>query len=259
MLREAFYKEPPGPPPKPDWVWHEETRRWRNPANWEDSDPQRTMMSVFGDRGIIHITDVQQQANEAVDTFVPEEAPSYVNARENFAVLDYIGHVYRKVNTELRRQSRWQSTLSSSVKSIVEKMQEVMKPLEEEQVLYRGVGQLPQKDIEDINVGDEFTFDSFASCSRSAMVALDFAGMSGATQTVLELETTPITQGITLSNKDTYSAEDETILDVGQRVLVKEVKDIFVGIGADKGRMHEFPETHKPVTIIRGIVVPEVG
>jgi hypothetical protein len=29
----------PGPPPHPGWEWHEETRRWRNPKNWEESAP----------------------------------------------------------------------------------------------------------------------------------------------------------------------------------------------------------------------------
>ena len=37
---ENMAKAPPGLPPKPGWVWHEETRRWRNPANWVDKPDQ---------------------------------------------------------------------------------------------------------------------------------------------------------------------------------------------------------------------------
>ena len=35
-LLKVIEKIAPGAPPKPNWEWHEETSRWRNPENWEE-------------------------------------------------------------------------------------------------------------------------------------------------------------------------------------------------------------------------------
>ena len=90
-------KAAPGPPPQPHWQWHEETRRWRNPANWEESSEGQD----FPEGGIgeyaRHSPDypgagkvwdydrLVEYGVNVIDTFKAEEQPSYVSARDHLA------------------------------------------------------------------------------------------------------------------------------------------------------------------------------
>ena len=88
-----------------------------------------------------------------------------------------------------------------------------MKPLEEPQILYRGL----RSSLTGAAVGVELTIDSFMSCSRRPLIGTMFALFDRPNMgTVIEIHAGANAYGITLSNEDTPDPEDETILNLGQ-------------------------------------------
>ena len=60
---------PPGPPPKSHWKWHEPTHRWRNPANWIESDGHDAYIENLSNR----------------DKRIRERMVNYYDSLKNFA------------------------------------------------------------------------------------------------------------------------------------------------------------------------------
>ena len=223
-------KAPPGPPPNPDWEWHEETRRWRNPENWREEHYAEDVLPDTGELKLsdvlsgptITVEDMETIGNKAVISFEPTISSSYVDALEQQAVSDYTKTGFSKANAFLRGEE----AADPFTKNLIQEIVGLMSPLEEIQVLYRGMSTQPDVMPE---VGKEWLIDSFFSCSRDAGIPVEFLSkVADWTQTVFEIEARPSTRGITLSDDDTGTMESETILDYGQKLQVTGMRNFEI-------------------------------
>ena len=204
---DEISKAAPGLPPQPHWVWNEGTRRWRNPANWrqEGVEPQSRTLDELRDEAASIKLDAQAQ-------------PSYASAIEHKMIYEYTQMQYVTVNSALREGGE----LWGNSKLVVDELMSLVKPLENPQHLFRGINKVENTPYKDAKVGSVFRLDGFTSTTRNPLTAHTF--MEHRDESVmLEIETTPKTQGITLYNRDTLHEEDETILGPGQAFEVIDV------------------------------------
>ena len=211
QARLALFKVAPGPPPRPGLKWKEETHRWVRPLSARMSD--RSLVAGAGRP--IDRKDVWAIDDEIAKEFNPADAPSYVNAKDHITVVAYTHSAFETVNESLR----FGLDLSATDQRITDGLKSVMQPMEEPQVLYRG---LSIDLFDEDSIGEYYELNSFTSCSRKPSIGLRFARESRDIGTLLEIHTDPSTRAITLKNDDTGNLkEDETILDFGQKLLIE--------------------------------------
>ena len=108
----------------------------------------------------------------------------------------------------------------------------LMKPMGNEQTLYRGlygitIDELEGLDTEGADIGSVFHMKGFTSFSRNPITAREFTDEDGI---MLEVLTSPSTLGMTLANKDTKQLPDqfeqyETILQYGQKARIYDISE----------------------------------
>ena len=219
-------KAPPGPKPKrfgPDIVWDDQRRKWVKPGEVVATKVE-SKVPAYGDRleegSLLSLRDLEQHGRELLRTFEPEASPSYVNANEYPDVKLYTRSTHHsEINAQLR-DDQPQSTETDQ--RILDTLVEQMKPLEEVQMLYRGINHVPEQ-LADADPGDVVDVDSFMSCSRDPSKAYNFTEFEPG-GVLLEIESGLMTQGITLSSADTDYEEEETILNFGQRMEILDWK-----------------------------------
>ena len=225
-------KAPPGPPPRPGLEWKERTHRWIRPGQRGAEIPSlrslwSTSLTYSGAEEEFDFEAMQTVDQFVEEHFVPEQASSYVNVRSNAWVRRYVGTAYIDINRDLRMGEDLSEINQKNVQFLLAEM----KPLEEPQVLYRG---LPDDVLDDISVGKVIEMDAFCSASRSPTVAYNFALYERPEMgTIMEIHTFSETEGITLSNNDTELNESETILNMGQQFKIEEVRELFSPEGND--------------------------
>ena len=231
-------KAPPGPPPREGLAWREQTHRWFRPEETRPTEDEGGLWDgprysdVMGEG--VDYEQLQDFGLEATAYFDPKQAPSYFHVSGNDGVSTYTKGGYMDVNEALREGTRPNEGIQSEIDDILR----VMQPLQEPQVLYRGIN-LPLE----MHAGEFHELDTFWSTTRDPAVAYSFVS-DGA---MLEIEAPGDTWGVTLSSEDTKHWEDETILDMGQYFQVASVRAVPVlGMeGAWKGQ----------ITYIRGRIV----
>ena len=255
-------KAPPGPPPNPHWVWHEETRRWRNPANWEESvehpkaveesdwnHPRFSDLEASGKVTYDALVDIGWEVGQQLEV---EGQLSYVNINDHESLLKYASASYRNVNLLMKEPGRKMTDeMAAYSMDIIHDMNQLMQPLGESQVLYRGLPErFEQRDV--IRQGEILEIDSFLSCSRNPSIATEFIDEEG---TFIELYASGEARGITLSNYDTTLPEDETILDTGQKFVVEESYPLRIYMEGYNEPKSRYTSRFYDVTYVRGRVL----
>ena len=141
----------------------------------------------------------------------------YADEEQIESLKEYISteHEYY---AELNHALRYELNLTPDQQNDMENIQELMQPLEELQILYRGMETYVFNDDGAIaQVGDIITNKSFMSTSRDPEVA---SGFSNGT-TFIEVIPDPTTKGITLTNND----ESETLINLGHKFKVLSIYD----------------------------------
>ena len=165
------------------------------------------------------------ELDELAGQFIAEDAPSYVNESNSMALGKYLDIGYGAMNLYVTTKGK----LNVEWREFVEELKDLMVPLDQPQLVFRGIrDQLVNEQDEFVSEGDELILDKFSSTSRKVSTAYGFLipsfTASSRESTLIEIQTTSKTRGITTSNNDTGRVEDETILDYGQRVKVKSVR-----------------------------------
>ena len=229
----GLVKAPPGPKPKrfgSDVGWDEQRRRWvKNPQSQGDASqkpseaqPRRSMAT--GEYRVSEWLTEQQFSEDLLNDigynvdqeFDAQQAPSYAHAGEHRALTRYTNEDFQWVNQALRGE-KMPFTDRQDTQDIIDDMTELLKPIQEPQVVYRGTGDYVLAQLAS-SPERELKVDSFMSTSRHPKVAMDFTPWGFGV--FMEIETTPTTQAITLHNEDTHHNEHETILGFGQRLKV---------------------------------------
>ena len=248
LNQRELMKAPPGPPPRADWVWHEETRRWRNPENWEEVESHTpSVMTEWPYRRLSErirpgegFTGFQmvQIAIDIDESFDPKQAPSYVSPNQVGAIYEYAGTAYRSINRALRQGVE----LSGGLLEIYDAMYGAMRPLEQAQVVYRGMGRMPDVPYE---VGKEYSLDAFTSTSRAPAMPMEaFAGLRNAV--FMELDVPGDVWGMTLDSDEFVLDEDETILAPGQTLMIDSVEEVWFTTAHNTFPIHYIKGTVKP-------------
>ena len=251
---QVVMKAPPGPPPNPDWEWHEETRRWRNPDNWREEFREPTAPSSarldrdwpvdklsevmgIGDEYVhVDYATLEEMGQRVEYRWDPRESPSYINSTDHDIVDVYTNVGSIQMNRYLRGAppASGLQFREDKVQDQVDQMSALMRPLGETQVLYRGMG---TTDPMDFQPGQLFPFDGFSSTSRNPVVPINLLvdNKPVVHNYVLEIVAGKDSRGMTLSSLDTQYNEDETILDDGQQFVVQEIRPFVVTGGVTAG------------------------
>ena len=273
-------KVAPGPPPKPHWRWHEPTRHWRNPENWEESSStaglspspsewagQRTVGAVIEDAGYVS-SELWEGFQVPTWEFDPTLDQSHTSYRVNQGVADYVGYSGSETNQYLRGE-RSGLPVPDRLQHVVVGVQEAMKPLGSDQVLYRGISASLKGEPE---VGKVIPLDAFTSTSRDPGVAYEMTHISDIPTIIRARRGTPVqlgtfmqiyapegTRGITFSGPNpmlhegvAYDHEEETLLDMSQGLLVEHVDTLLV-------KHPRLPEVEMSMLYVRGRVQPNSG
>ena len=153
-------------------------------------------------------------------TFDPRSSPSYVNVSDEMSV-----RLYQRNSGGVNYNLRNGVAMSEENRKIVSDLITLSKPLEESQVLYRGID-LDLNEIMTKGAGS-ITFDAFASCSRDPKVALSFSRSGGV---LMEIDARSNARGMTLYNLDGSEQEDETILAMGQELHIDSVDVVNIQV-----------------------------
>ncbi len=209
-LQRIARKGPPGPPPKPGWVWHDETSRWRNPENWEENNEVSTPTELpVGDL---------KTPKYGVEWAAFDRAPTQGEYR---ALVHYISEGYGAINSYLRHgviseekpQSAWDDTNPDSVdvKTNIGFLLSLMKNqyLTADLTVYRGIGKsIPPSAFEPGAIIED---KAFVSTSVNKEVGEDF--VSGKIQLKIM-----VPKGTNFLFGD--SGEEEVILPAGSKFRV---------------------------------------
>lgn len=185
----------------------------------KEKSGQRLSQWGFNDDGLYIAT-------EQAKKFNPWKAPSFQD--DNLpAIESYTGAGYRSMNVILRGQWKNENhdpARTAMYKERIKKIQDLMLPMQEPQILYRGIRQIYDTVYGDAEVGQEITNDAFMSSSRDPDVAIGFSkemsSIDKGKGVVLEILSSPQIRAITLSG-----GESETILDAKQQFRVKEIHE----------------------------------
>ena len=217
-------KAPPGPPPRPGLEWRERTRRWVCPLEGcEKLHPEdheggevwrpRHQQSLSGSWSSEHVEELHEELRSRRH-YDPRQSPSYQNIARHPVLQRYQGSKYQTLNRAMRM-----GVESPEEQEFAEEITSLMQPLQEELVVYRGVGRV----LMDVEPGNVRSVDAFMSTSRHPQTAFGFINSVSEESTYLEIHPSPGVRAITLSNQDSSYAEDETLFDVGQELVVEEV------------------------------------
>ena len=187
-------------------------------VNWSDSDASNIIRDkkTLSPEDLSSIRETNSQKMGAV-----EDHDSYRYFDHYVYLKRYVNENSQDINEALRNNSI--GALDNIEKMTVYQMQGMMKPLGRPQSLFRGLGEeFKNPSGEPISVGDVFPVDTFLSASRDPNVGTEYSDGD-----FIELQTSPDTYGITLSDADpTYThKESETILDLGQHAEVVDIID----------------------------------
>ena len=177
---------PPGPPPKPGWEWHEETKRWRNPENWEESVEHTPTMVLPTRRpkpsapeGVRELgnAELEEWAARVLQdehlTFMSPATkfiPARSRTRDQSNLQAYMEMGYLRVNESLRTGGALLGTDAEIRDSLVG----MMESIEDDMLVFRGQDML-KEEYERLLAGEELALDAFTSTSRSPKVAMGFA------------------------------------------------------------------------------------
>ena len=174
-----------------------------------------------------------------------EAAPSYVNAQKNRAVMRYTRFGDKALNEYMRQgvvdrghgRQRDGSAAAEQydeefdpitnkpirgkklILADIEQLLQSMTPLQEAQLLFRGMDSEMSGSLKAKQVGEVIPLDGLSSFSRNPSVAFDFSGKAEGS-TILVLEASGHAVGMTLSNDDTWRPEEETVLAPGQYLQI---------------------------------------
>lgn len=106
----------------------------------------------------------------------------YVSRYANSSLSHYVGTGYTNINGYLRVKAQGINSrgepfkVNTELERQIVEIDQLMKPSELDFAGYRGVRQEFVKQIEGLDVGDQFSMDGFTSVSRASRVSLQFAG-----------------------------------------------------------------------------------
>ena len=235
---EGIPAPPPGPKPVvygDNVVWDPIRHEWVDPTPDQGPGvpprPDAEVEPVAGSRQIlaegmssVGLTreNAEKQA-QALDHYVPSEAPAFVDTNNHPVLRDYQSFDHVQINRFIRGLSSGEES-SNIVDAARELISLMRRPLQTSPVLYRGTiqRQVFALDGSLAKVGDVITLDGLASTSRQFGFAANLWEFSDFEDddypVVLEIHATPRTLGVVLN-----SEEDETILAPDQRARVREV------------------------------------
>ena len=213
---KSLVKAPPGPPPRPGLDWKEETHRWIRPGT------ESGLQSVS--EGELSGEDWEKawyNARERAGEFNPEEAPTFIPWEMSEEISYYMDSGYLSINYALRNDTV--EELDEMDSGALYEIASFMDELQEPQILYRGLRDISEEELNSFKVGEEHAVDAFMSTSRNPEVAAKFPYYSSNPErnsVFIEIHTLPETYGITLD-----SGEDETILSNGQYLHIVTVEN----------------------------------
>ena len=208
-------------------------------------DPERDTMEL-PDGSVRSSTGLSDRGEKEylrwLSDFKPTQATSYVKVDRGTSLSKYIGSAYRPINRYLRTGKlddkfmeerklhglQDEATVNRHIKRLIDQF----KPIEQPYTVYRGMN-TPFLNLKGgrVEAGDEIPLDAFTSTSRSVGTAKFFSRLpppegEERESSLIELRTLEDTNVMTLSDEDTAMYEQETIVNLGQRIRIDEVKEV---------------------------------
>ena len=265
LIREArvLIKAAPGPAPRVGLEWRERTHRWVRPGT--ASSPKRSSPKVYSPKGsspkvsphraalvsalaereparrhskLTNDTDgvIPRIKQEVASTFDPYGTSSYLNPKEHEVLYSGSGFGYIETgHKSVNKVMRGEQSMTENIQRKIDGIMALMQPLGTPQILYRGIPvALLNIEGNPVQAGDVIEFDTFVSTSRSPerplFTFMDRWSHTPEMMTFMEIQAPESAQGITMSNDETHTPEDETLLAAGQLFQVDFVQEVRPGV-----------------------------